>query len=82
MFFKLLIFNVCVIKRKFLTIFFASFSSQELICITYKMFNLGDIINECNKEHNEKWPYIPDSPYRILIMEVLDQEKQMHYWIW
>ena len=46
------------------------------------MFNLGDIINEYNKEHNEKWPYIPDSPYRILIMEVLDQEKQMHYWIW
>ena len=31
------------------------------------MFNLGDIINEKNKEHNEIWPYIPDHPYRILI---------------
>ena len=32
------------------------------------MFNLGDIINEKNKEHNEIWPYIPDHPYRILII--------------
>ena len=28
--------------------------------------NLDDIINE-NKKHHEKWPYIPDHPYRILI---------------
>ena len=26
------------------------------------------ITNENNKEHNEKWPYIPDPPYRILII--------------
>ena len=32
-----------------------------------KMFNLDNIANENNKEHNEKWPYIPDDPYRILI---------------
>ena len=31
------------------------------------MFNQGDITNENNKEHNDKWPYIPDHPYRILI---------------
>ena len=31
------------------------------------MINLDDITNENNKEHNEKWPYIPDHPYRILI---------------
>ena len=31
------------------------------------MINLGDIKNENNKEHNEKWPYIPDHLYRILI---------------
>ena len=31
------------------------------------MINLGDIINESNKEHNEKWSYIPDHPFRILI---------------
>ena len=29
--------------------------------------NLDDIINE-NKKHHEKWPYIPDHPYRILII--------------
>ena len=36
-------------------------------CLT-KMFNLDDITNENNKEHNEKSPYIPDHPYRILII--------------
>ena len=30
--------------------------------------NLDDIANENNKEHNEKWPYIPDHPHRILII--------------
>ena len=32
------------------------------------MINLDSITNENNKEHNEKWPYIPDYPYRILII--------------
>ena len=32
------------------------------------MINLDSIINENNKKHNEKWPYIPDYPYRILII--------------
>ena len=32
------------------------------------MINLGSIINENNEQHNEKWPYIPDHPYRILII--------------
>ena len=31
------------------------------------MINLDSITNETNKEHNEKWPYIPDHSYRILI---------------
>ena len=31
------------------------------------MFNLDDITNE-NKKHNNKWLYIPDHPYRILII--------------
>ena len=31
------------------------------------MINLDSIANENNKEHNEKWPYIPDHPYRIII---------------
>ena len=32
------------------------------------MINLGNIVNDHNKKHNEKWPYIPDHPYRILII--------------
>ena len=32
------------------------------------MINLGSITNENNKKHNEKWPYIPGHPYRILII--------------
>ena len=31
------------------------------------MINLDSIVNDNNKKHNEKWPYIPDHPYRILI---------------
>ena len=32
------------------------------------MINLDKIVNNNNKEHNKKWPYIPDHPYRILII--------------
>ena len=32
------------------------------------MINLDSITNENNKEHSEKWPYIPDHSYRILII--------------
>ena len=32
------------------------------------MINLDNIVNDNNKRHNEKWPYIPDHPYRILII--------------
>ena len=32
------------------------------------MFNLDSITNKNNKEHNKKWPFIPDHPYRILII--------------
>ena len=30
--------------------------------------NLDNIINKKSKEYNKKWPYIPDRPYRILII--------------
>ena len=43
------------------------------------MINFDDYANENKTDHNIKWPYIPDHPYRILIVENLDQEKQMHY---
>ena len=32
------------------------------------MINLDNITSENNEEHNEKWPYIPDHLYRILII--------------
>ena len=32
------------------------------------MINLDDILNNNNQQHNEKWPYIPDHPYRIFII--------------
>ena len=32
------------------------------------MINHDDYNNENKTEHNLKWPYIPDDPYRILIV--------------
>ena len=32
------------------------------------MVNLESIIYENNKKQNEKWSYIPDHPYRIVII--------------
>ena len=32
------------------------------------MINSDDYTNEVKTKHNLKWPYIPDHPYRILIM--------------
>ena len=32
------------------------------------MINFDDYVNENEIKHNENWPYIPDHPYRILII--------------
>ena len=32
------------------------------------MINFDDHVNENKTEHNKNWPYIPDHPYRILII--------------
>ena len=32
------------------------------------MINFDDYANENKTQHNSKWPYIPDHPYRILII--------------
>ena len=32
------------------------------------MINFDNITNENSKEQNEKWPYVPDHLYRILII--------------
>ena len=34
------------------------------------MINFDDYGNENKTEHNSKWAYIPDHPYRILIIGV------------
>ena len=39
------------------------------------MINLDSITNKNNKKHNEKWPYIPDHPYRIIIIGSFGTEK-------
>ena len=39
------------------------------------MFSLDNITNKNNKEHNEKWLYIPDHLYRILIIDGSGSEK-------
>ena len=33
------------------------------------MINFDEYTNENKIEHNSKWPYIPDDPYRILIID-------------
>ena len=39
------------------------------------MINFDDYTNENIVEHNSKWPYIPDHPYRILIIGGSGSEK-------
>ena len=41
---------------------------KAAIIIHYKINDLDRITNENNKEHGEKWPFIPNHPYRILII--------------
>ena len=36
--------------------------------IHYKVINLDSITNENNKKQNGKWPFIPDHPYKIIII--------------
>ena len=35
------------------------------------MINFDDYVNENKTENNKNWPYIPDHPYRILIIRGL-----------
>ena len=43
-------------------------NSKRLIFWNIKMINFDDYVNENEIKHNENWPYIPDHPYRILII--------------
>ena len=40
------------------------------------MINFDDYVNENKTQHNLKWPYIPDHPYRILIIGGSEYEKK------
>ena len=40
------------------------------------MFSLDNIINESNNDHNKKWLYIPDHPYKMLIIRGSGSKKQ------
>ena len=46
------------------------------------MITFDDYTTENKAEHNSKWPYIPDHPYRILTIGSSGSAKQMHHWIW
>ena len=39
------------------------------------MFNLDDITNENNEEYYVKWQYIPDHPFRMLVIGSSGSEK-------
>ena len=41
----------------------------------FKMINLDNITSKNNDKHNEKWRYIPDHSYRILIIGGSRSEK-------
>ena len=43
-----------------------------------KMIHYDDVTKGNIKQYNPNWPEIPDHPYRILIIWVLNLEKQTH----
>ena len=45
------------------------------------MINLDNIVNNNNDNYNENWPYIPDHPYRILIIGGSGSGKTNNVWI-
>ena len=49
-------------------LFFEKLQWNSVTTINIKMINFDDYVNENKTEHNKNWPYIPDHPYRILII--------------
>ena len=78
MFFKRLtfgIFNILVTKWKFFEIiYYIRMGFSFLLDCNYYILQKW----QNNKEHNKKWPFVPDHPYKILIIGDSDYEKQMH----
>ena len=60
-----------VLERIFLLLFHSKnffYMAHTSFSQHTEMFNLDDIINENNKDHDKKWPYTPDHPNRKLII--------------
>ena len=53
-------------------------SNRAATIAKYKMINFSYYTNENNIEHNSKRPYIPDHPYKILIIGGPGSGKTMH----
>ena len=45
-----------------------NFVKITLLLFVIQMTNFDEYTNENKKDHNLNWPYIPDHPYRILII--------------
>ena len=43
--------------------------------INFDDYVIGIAFNENKTEHNKNWPYIPDDPYRILVIRGSDSGK-------
>ena len=43
------------------------------------MISFDNYVNENRSEPSRNWPYIPDYPYRVLIIGCSDLKKQMYY---
>ena len=43
------------------------------------MMNFDNYTNKNKTEHNPKWPYLPDHPYKTLIIGFSGSGKKMHY---
>ena len=41
------------------------------------MINFDEYTNENKKEHNLNWPYIPDHPQRILIINLINNQQDI-----
>ena len=54
-------------------------NSKRLILWNINMINFDDYVNENKTEHNKNWPYIPDHPYRILIIGGSGSGKTNYY---
>ena len=56
-------------------LFFEKLQWNSVTTINIKMINFDNYVNENKTKHNKNWPYIPDHPYRILIIGGLGSGK-------